>query len=152
MEATGVGGLMVNSAIANSGLIWADGGNVVIAGAASGGGHAEISGSARMEFLSASDAAVSFDAGAAGTLALDKSSAFSGTIMGFANGDRIDLGDLAFGSGATLGYADDGSGAEGTLQVSDGAVSASLRFAGSYAATDFQLSADAKGNILVNHT
>jgi hypothetical protein len=36
LEATGSGGLIVNSEVANSGLIWADGGNITILGAITG--------------------------------------------------------------------------------------------------------------------
>ena len=54
LEATGSGGLIVNSDVANSGLIWANGGNITINGAVTGNGNAMISGTATLEFGSAS--------------------------------------------------------------------------------------------------
>ena len=49
LEATGSGGLIVNSDVANSGLIWANGGNITINGAVTGSGSAMISGAATLE-------------------------------------------------------------------------------------------------------
>ncbi len=128
LEATGSGRLTVNSAVANSGLIWADGGNVVIAGAVSGGGSA------------------------AGTLTLDQSAGFSGTIAGFVSGDAIDLTDLGFGVGSLLSYTENSAGTGGTLVVSDASQSASLALVGQYAQSDFQMLGDATGGTLIHHT
>lgn len=44
LEATGSGGLMIDSAIANSGLLWANGGTVTALAEVTGPGTAEISG------------------------------------------------------------------------------------------------------------
>ena len=41
LEATGSGGLIVNSDVANSGLIWANGGNITINGAVTGSGECD---------------------------------------------------------------------------------------------------------------
>ena len=49
LEATGSGGLILNSDIVNSGLIWANGGNITINGAVTGSGNAMISGAATLE-------------------------------------------------------------------------------------------------------
>jgi hypothetical protein len=151
LKATGSGGLTVNGALNSSGLIWADGGNVVILGTVSGGGSALICGSAQLEFVGGSDAATSFDAGAAGTLKLDQSSGFSGSIAGFAAGDGIDLADLGFGLGSVLTYADGGTGTGGTLSVTDGTRNASLAMVGSYDQATFQMAVDATGGTMVRH-
>jgi hypothetical protein len=150
LEATGSGGLTVNSAVANSGLIWADGGNVIIAGAVSGG-SAAITGSARLEFMAASDAATSFAAGASGTLALDQSAGFGGTIAGFASGDAIDLADMGFGAGSALSYTENVGGTGGTLTVTDDTQNASLAFAGQYAPVNFVMTGDVNGGTLIKH-
>lgn len=105
LEASGAGGLVVNSAVANTGTLWANGGNVTVEGAATGGGAARISGGATLEFAAGSDAQASFDTGTAGTLKLDQSGGFSGTIAGLCAGDALDLADIAFASNATLAYA-----------------------------------------------
>src|SRR5262249_18280590 len=60
LEATGSGGLTVNSDVSNSGLIWADGGNVTLNGAVTGTGGALISGAATLEFAAASCVNVTF--------------------------------------------------------------------------------------------
>jgi hypothetical protein len=60
LESTSRGGLVVESGLANTGSIWANGGNIVLHGDASGGGDATISGSAMLEFGAASDQNVVF--------------------------------------------------------------------------------------------
>jgi hypothetical protein len=143
LEATGAGGLQVKSDIANTGELWANGGNVTVSGAVMGSGTAEIDGSAMLEFAGASSAATTFGAGASGTLKLDQSGGFSGTIAGFAGGDGIDLGDVGFGSSTALAFAANADGSGGTLTVSDGTHTANLQLLGQYAATGFQAAADA---------
>jgi hypothetical protein len=152
LGSTGSGGLIVNSALTNTGLIWADGGNVVILRAVSGGGSALISGTAQLEFAGGSDTAASFDVAAAGILKLDQSSGFTGAISGFAPGDAIDLADLGFGPSSALSYSDGGAGIGGMLSVTDGAHSASLAMVGSYDQSSFQMAADAMGGTMVRLT
>ena len=82
LEATGSGGLIVNSDVANSGLIWANGGNITINGAVTGSGSAMISGAATLELGAESSANVTFGADAAGTLILRDPTGFTGTISG----------------------------------------------------------------------
>src|SRR5439155_17092802 len=123
----------------------------VVESALQGGGKAEISGSSSIEFAAASDAAVSFDIGATGTLKLDNSGSFTGTVAGFALGDAIDLRDIVAGSNETLGYAVNATGSGGTLTVSDGTHTASLALLGQYAAADFVSASDGQGGTLVTH-
>jgi hypothetical protein len=98
LEATGRGGLIVNSDVANTGLIWADDGNVTIDGAVTGSGSAMINGTATLEFRATSSNDVTFAANAAGTLTLDHSltQPFSAVISGLGADDTIDLKDFAF--------------------------------------------------------
>src|SRR5215216_1143171 len=99
IEATGTNALVIDTgaiAVTNYGLIEASGtGGLVVNSALVGGGAAEIDGASRIEFGAASDAAVAFDAAASGTLQLDQSAGFSGTIAGFDGNDVIDLADIA---------------------------------------------------------
>jgi autotransporter-associated beta strand protein len=95
-----------------------------------------------------SAAATTITFAGSGTLTLDRSSAFSGTIAGFAQPDLIDLADIAFGSSTTLGYT--GGPVSGTLTVSDGVHTATLKLLGQYTAANFTLSADGHGGTVVS--
>jgi len=106
-----------------------------------------IADGALVEIPGASGADVSFE-GASGTLQLDQSSAFTGTILGFAGGDQIDLSNVAWAN-ATLAYQPDGAGTGGTLSVGDGAHTAKLALLGQYAAGNFSLAMDGHGGTIV---
>lgn len=85
------------------------------------------------------------------TLALDQTAAFSGTISGWQQGDRIDLGDILFSDGSTtLAYSANAGNTGGTLTVSDGSHVASLELLGQYTAAAFALSSDGHGGTLIN--
>jgi hypothetical protein len=112
-----------------------------ISGATLSGGQLEITSGG-----SAGATTITFSGG--GTLVLDRSTVFSGTIAGFAQPDLIDLSDIAFGSSTTLGYS--GTTSSGTLTVSDGTHTASLKLLGQYTAGNFNLSADGHGGTLVS--
>jgi hypothetical protein len=156
IAATGTNALVIDTgtnAIVNTGLLKATGaGGLVVDSAVTGRGTAEISGSSRVEFAAASDAAVSFGAGAIGALKLDQSGAFSGTIAGFAQGDGIDLADIGFSAGATLGYAANAPGTGGTLTISDGVHTTNLALLGQYTAAGFQAAADQGGGTIITYT
>jgi hypothetical protein len=151
IEATGLGGLEIVGSIANSGLVWANGGNVTVGGDITGGGDLRISGSATLE-LGGSDAnGVILDANATGVLVLDDVTGFNGAISGLNGNDQVDLRDVAFGSSTTMSYADDGAGG-GVLTITDGANSVQLKLVGSYQLSDFSLGSDGHGgSLLVNH-
>jgi large repetitive protein len=151
LEATGSGGLSVAGAVANTGTLWANGGNLSIGGAVTGSGTAVIDGAATLEFAGAASANTSFAAGTAGTLKLDQSAGFTGTVAGFAAGDALDLADIGFAAGTTLSYAADIGGTRGTLTVSDGTHTASLALLGQYAAAGFQDAADTGAGTLVTY-
>ena len=71
----------MNSDLENSGLLWANGGNLTVTGNVSGDGSAKIDGIATMEFGAAVDENITFDVSAAGTLKLDDADAFTGVIQ-----------------------------------------------------------------------
>jgi hypothetical protein len=81
-------------------------------------------------------------AASTGTLQLDQSQSFAGTIAGFSGQDQIDLRDIAFGANTTLGYAANADNSGGTLTVSDGIHSANLALLGQYTAASFVAGSD----------
>ena len=101
--------------------------------------------------FSAWDAAVTF-AGPSGTLQLDHSTGFFGTIAGLGGRDQIDLADIAFTANTTLGYAANSGNSGGTLSVGDGTAAASLSLLGSYMASSFVAASDGHGGTLVSET
>ena len=160
LEATGPGSLIVNSDVSNSGLIWADGGNITIEGAVTGTGGALISGGI-LEFFAASSIDVTFAEESFETLVLDNPTAFTGQIFGFAgsssqDSDLIDLKGIAFDAGTSWTYYDsDGSDTGGTLTIYgniDGTETAvdSIRFGnGDYTTNSFVLTGDGGGGVLI---
>ncbi|VVP25620.1 hypothetical protein PS900_04082 [Pseudomonas fluorescens] len=148
LQASGSGGLVIESALLNSGSLWANDGNITIHADASGAGSAIISGSAILEFGAASDQHVTFDSGAAGTLKLDVSAAFSGSVSGFTAGDKLEFGDVAFGADTQITYAANDTGTGGMLSVSDGAHVTQVALNGQYAAAGLQANAEGSGSEL----
>jgi hypothetical protein len=67
-------------------------------------GFLPLNGVAEIELFGPSRNHVMFESGSTGTLRLDDSVQFIGTVAGLATGNFLDLADIAFGSGATLGY------------------------------------------------
>ncbi len=148
LEATGAGGLIVNSAVANSGSLLADGGNLTFTGAVTGNGSATISGAATLEFAAASAENVNFAAGSTGTLKLDDSAEFTGSVSGLTTTTYIDLADLSWAQGQMIAsFSGDTSG--GKLTVSDGTHSDTINLAGDYTQSGWTLSQDSAGNTLV---
>ena len=129
LEASGSGGLTVAGAVANSGVLWANGADLTVHGDVSGNGTAVIDGSGTVDFAAASSANVMFGSGAAGTLKLENSFHFSGTISGFKGADAIDLTDVNSAT-ASIAYHENAQGTGGVLTVSDGAHAAQLSFLG----------------------
>ena len=120
--------------------------------ATTAGSGTEISGNATLELAAASSATIDFAPGATGTLKLDQSAAFTGSVAGFAAGDAIDLADIAFGATTTLGYAANAGGSGGVLQVSDGTHTANLALLGQYTAAGFATAPDPGSGTLVTYT
>ncbi|CDX46534.1 Outer membrane adhesin like proteiin (modular protein) [Mesorhizobium sp. ORS 3359] len=151
LEATGSGGLIVAGALANSGKLWANGGNIDIDGAVTGEGDATIGNLSKLEFGGASSTNVTFAHDAAGTLELDDSFDYSGRISGITNDDKLDLNDILFGAGTTVAYQASQDGSGGTLTVSDGAHNATLHLLGTYDANGFKLADDGQGHTVVTY-
>ena len=121
------GSIKVNSDISNSGTLKTNGGTLAALGAVTGG-NAIIDGGT-LEFGATSSTNVNFATN--GTLKLDASSSnnghgFTGSISGFGGADQIDLSDIGFAAGTTLGYTPNSNNSGGTLTVSDGMHTANL--------------------------
>ena len=106
-------------------------------------GATVITAGATLELAHAYSGTISF-AGATGTLIIDHSSSFSGTISGqLAIGDVIDLADITGGANVTIAYS--GNNSPGTLTVSDGTHTANIALTGNYSLANFTASSDGHG-------
>jgi hypothetical protein len=112
-----------------------------------------VEAAATLELADADSGSVKFN-GSTGTLILDHAALFSGQLLNFtgdgnlSSSDQIDLRDIAFGPGTTVGYVGTSSG--GTLTVSDAeSHSAHITLAGDYTGSTFSLSSDGKGGTVV---
>ena len=117
LEATNQATLRVG-AVANDGVIEADGGGVIVSGPVTGSGSAVIN-VAFLQFLSGFSQNVTF-AGASGILELDQSQGFGASITGFSKsgGTLLDLKDIGFTGAGEASFS--GTKASGVLTVSDG--------------------------------
>ena len=104
---------------------------------------------ATLEIGSATASAVTF-ASNSGTLQLDASQSFTGTITGFGGQDQIDLADIAFSASTTLGYTGNADNSGATLNVSDGTHTANIALLGSYMASSFVAASDGHGGTLIS--
>jgi hypothetical protein len=150
LEATGSGGLVIHNDVVNTGVLWANGGNVTVDGNVSGNGSAMISGSATLEFAAASAENVTFASGSTGTLALDHAFDFSGIVSGMAPGNHLDLFDFNYAN-TTLNYTANADGTGGTLSVTDGAHTANIALLGQYDPAGFQAEADKATGTLISY-
>ncbi|WP_420971556.1 AIDA repeat-containing protein [Bradyrhizobium sp. B120] len=107
---------------------------------------ATIAAGATLELTGASGATVAFQ-GSTGTLKLDSSASFSGTVAGMTGSDAIDFANINFASVHTPSFSGDSS--HGTLTVTDGTVTASIALLGNYMASTFTTSSDGHGGTLV---
>src|SRR5258708_4573334 len=133
----------------NAGTLEAAGGTLDILGAIPGGSEpATIDSGSTLELATPDAGSVTF-ATASGTLKLDNSQSFTGTVSGLALGNYIDLTDIAFVTN-TLGYTRNTGNTGGTLSAADGGGhSASIALLGSYMASSFVASSDGHGGTLV---
>jgi 20S proteasome alpha/beta subunit len=89
---------------------------------------------------------VTFNA-STGTLKLDNSSNFSGTVVGMNAQDTLDLADINFATLQQPVFSGNTSG--GTLSVTDGTHTANIALLGSYMASTFVTSSDGHGGTYV---
>jgi hypothetical protein len=101
-----------------------------------------------LELASGFSGQVSF-AAPTGLLKLLNSASFAGTVAGMSGQDDIDLADISFGAGSTLGYAPNSSNSGGVLTASDGDHVAKIALLGQYIACSFVASSDGHGGTLI---
>jgi autotransporter passenger strand-loop-strand repeat protein len=127
-----IGAIGAGYSLVNKGVLEATGtGGLIVFGALTGHGTAEIFSSSQMEFESSVNNNVTFEnnSGNSGVLILGSAQSFRGTLAGFAQGDSIDLANFHFSRNPTISNVT-GSGAAGTdtdVTVTDGAMSAVLK-------------------------
>jgi beta-glucanase (GH16 family) len=144
-----------SSSLTNSGNLLAAGGTLDVTGAVTGGGTATISGkNSVLEFGAASAETTTFSSGAtAGILKLDNASSFTGTVVGLAMGDGIDLANFLFSNNPIITGVT-GSGAVGTttdVTVKDGSLSVTLALLNQHA-SQFGLNPAAYSLVSDNNT
>jgi fibronectin-binding autotransporter adhesin len=154
LEATSGGTLQIDGNVSNSGTIEANGGTVVIGADASISGAAAfttvtITNGGLAHFIGSSTQALDLNAtfsgsgiSATGTLELDNSQHYGGTISGFVAGDKIDLTDLTYSSSET----DVWNSTTHTLTINDGTHSSNIIFSGTYDQNSFALTNDGNGH------
>jgi hypothetical protein len=102
----------------------------------------DVAPGATVELPSAFVGPVTF-AGSTGTLQLDDSAGFAGTVTGMCGQDTLDLYDINFATIGTPTFAGNSSG--GTLTVTDGAHTANIALLGNCLASTFVASSDGHG-------
>lgn len=85
--------------------------------------------------------------GSSGTLLLDPSSGFTGTVAGMSGQNTIDFSDINFTTPQAPSYSGTSSG--GTLTLSDGSHTANVALIGNYLASAFVASSDGHGGTAV---
>ncbi|MEG0173545.1 MAG: VCBS domain-containing protein, partial [Aeromonas sp.] len=135
LAATGSGGMIIASTLDNGGLLWADGGNLTLREDVGGSGRALIGGTAILEFGAASSLDTEFAQEGDGTLRLGQAAAFTGTISGLNEGDRLELADM---SATRVSYLSNATATGGVLTLSDGVHSSEIQLQGTYSEAGFQ--------------
>jgi hypothetical protein len=149
IEATAGGEVLIDSALANTGTVEANGGTMVVSAAMSGAGKAVIA-SGELEFTLAGVAQNVTFTGPDGTLRLDNSQTYTGKVSGFTTvtGTTFDLSDIGFVSSSEAKFSGTASG--GVLTVSDGAHTAHITMVGDYLGSSFVASADGHGGVTIS--
>jgi hypothetical protein len=89
--------------------------------------------------------------GSGGALQIGSANSFkAGAIWGFAEGDSIDLANVAFSGSLKMSYAGNANG--GTLVVSDGQHTARLKLIGDYSAASFAAATDRGSGATITDT
>jgi hypothetical protein len=107
-----------------------------------------VNAGATVDLNAPSAAAVTF-AGSSGTLQLDQSASYAGTVSSFGGQDQFDLSDIAFAANTTLGYSANNNNSGGALTVSDGINTANIAMLGQYMASMFVTASDGHGGTLI---
>jgi len=147
--AIGAGGTIVDSAVDNTGKLYADGGTLTLEGAVTGAGIGDIT-SGTLFAASTFTENVTFTASTKGTLELADSQTYTGDVTGFSltGATALDLGDIDFINGTTKATYS-GTATSGTLTVTDGTHTAHITLEGNYTSSTFTVSSDGHGGTKV---
>jgi hypothetical protein len=118
--------------------------HVLIITDVNGTGSFNIANKSVLEFGGADNENVTFASGATGTLKLDHSLTFTGTIFGLTPKDSIDLADLTYTPGKMKA-----SVSGGMLTVTNGSQIVSLKLSGNYANAKWVFSKDSTGGTII---
>ena len=139
------GGIIVQSAVTNTGkLLASGGGTLTVNGAITGGGTGQINNGTLIIAQAFAENVVFVGKG---VLELEDSVAYTGKVVGLSNTgtNSLDLTDIAFTSGVTKATYS-GTTASGTLTVTDGTHTARIQLIGNYTTLGaFVLSGDGHG-------
>jgi hypothetical protein len=152
IESDGAGGVIIDSAIANTGTLIATAGTLSLDGLVTGAGVGKVAGGVLVIAAGPFAETVTFS-GTTGVLELDDSQGFTGAIRGLSKTGTnwLSLVDITFQSGATkASYS--GTSAEGVLTVTDGTHTAKITLFGNYTTTKWTLSAASGGGTKVVDT
>jgi hypothetical protein len=146
IEATGAGGITIQSAIRNDGMLAAVVGDLMANGVVTGSGAVTVNGG-KVDFAALFIQNVGFEG--AGVLEMAQSQAYSGTVTGFSTSgdDALDLGDILFDGATKASYS--GTATSGVLTVTDSIRTAHINLSGDYTAATFSLSSDKHGGTTV---
>jgi autotransporter passenger strand-loop-strand repeat protein len=137
------GGKLSNAGISGTLFASGAGGKIEIAGVVNGASVAEV-GNGVVDILGSSGERVTFQSGGSGELELDVlGSAYSGQVSGFGQNTKqlLDLTKIN-SAGATLSYASAAGNTSGTLTVTSGGISVSIKLIGTYTSNSFTISHD----------
>ena len=145
IKAAGAGGVVIASAVDNTGKLKVAGGVMTLQGAITGAGAVVIS-AGTLTFASSFDGDVTFTNGT-GLLVLAQSQSYAGAITGFSatGGTKLDLEDIAWGVAVKAGF----SGATGVLTVTDGVHTADIDLVGDFAGATFNATSDGHGGTYI---
>ena len=142
--------LDTGATITNAGLLETEAGATMrIEDPVTGGGTATIGAGSTLEIAAADPQNITFNS-PTGELILDHPSTFGGQIVGFtgdgtlAGSDQIDLRGVNYGT-VHSSY----NSSTGVLDVSDGATTVDLNFAGTYSQANFKFADDGSGGTIV---
>jgi Ca2+-binding RTX toxin-like protein len=149
IEDVGAGGMLIESAINNTGTLYAAAGTLSVMGPVSGTGKVVIAGGVA-EFVSTLANDVAFSGNSTGQLELVHSLGYGGTISGFSRtgANSLDLGDIAYDKGTTLATFS-GTAKSGILTITDGTHTAKITLIGNYTNSTFTTSSDGHGGTII---
>jgi hypothetical protein len=149
IDALSGGKVTIASPVLNNRVLVAQtGGSLTVEGPVTGTGHVNISGG-DIHTMSTFSQNVNFNVNTGGHLFLGDSADYTGTISGFSHTgiSSVDLEDIRFNAKTTETLTQIAGGVE--LTVTNGAVTAHLDFAGTFAPNSFSLSRADDGSTLV---